>query len=485
MKFRLFNTQSRTKEAVRCEKGKNFGTYCCGPTVYGPAHIGNFRTYVVQDTVVRLLKLLQIPYRYIRNITDVDDKTIRNSIEQQQTLSDYVQPWIEKFHNDCKRLNLLPPTTEPRATETIAEQQELIQTLIDKGHAYVRDGSVYFRIASFENYGRLSHLDSRVLQTQALNSAGRSNDADEYDREQAADFVLWKAYKPTDGDIFWESPWGRGRPGWHIECSAMSHLYLGQTVDLHTGGVDLCFPHHENEIAQSEAAYGAPFVRQWLHIAHLQIEGQKMSKSLGNLLTLDDLQARGYHPSAVRYALSSGHYRQTLNFTFDLMRSSQSALRKINAYTQTLLSQSGIDKETFEKHKENAILPEKCTFLGDFFEALLDDLNIPKALGCLFTFMHQNPSPSKVETKTLLDEWCAALYAFGIKYEEPDTDTPTIEIPSKIRTLAEQRWAAKQARQFQEADRLRRVLAGSGWNVLDRKDDYILEPSKGKPPADI
>ena len=485
MEFRLFNTQSRTKEAVQCKKGKNFGTYCCGPTVYGPAHVGNFRTYVVQDTVVRLLKLLQIPYRYIRNITDVDDKTIRNSIAQQQTLSDYVKPWIEKFHNDCKRLNLLTPTAEPRATETITEQQKLIQTLIDKGHAYVRDGSVYFRIASFENYGRLSHLDSRILQTQALNSAGRSNDADEYDREQAADFVLWKAYKPTDGSVSWESPWGRGRPGWHIECSAMSHLYLGQTVDLHTGGVDLCFPHHENEIAQSEAAHGAPFVRQWLHIAHLQVEGQKMSKSLGNLLTLDDLQTRSYRPSAVRYALLSGHYRQTLNFTFDLMRSAQSALKKINTYTKTLLSLSETDKETFGQLTENAVFPEKYIFLGDFFEALQDDLNVPKALGCLFTFMHQNPSPSKVQTETLLNEWCAALYALGIEYEEPDTDIPTVEIPNDIRTLAEQRWAAKQARQFAEADRLRRVLAENGWNVLDQKDDYVLEPLKGEMSADI
>ena len=485
MTFRLFNTQSRTKEAVQYEKGRNFGTYCCGPTVYGPAHIGNFRTYVVQDTVVRLLKLLQIPYRYIRNITDVDDKTIRNSIAQQQTLSDYVKPWIEKFHNDCKRLNLLPPTQEPRATETIGAQQELIQTLIDKGHAYVRDGSVYFRIASFGNYGRLSHLDSRILQTQALNSAGRSNDADEYDREQVGDFVLWKAYKPTDGAVSWESPWGRGRPGWHIECSAMSHLYLGQTVDLHTGGVDLCFPHHENEIAQSEAAYGAPFVRQWLHIAHLQVEGQKMSKSLGNLLTLDDLQARGYPPSSVRYALLSGHYRQTLNFTFDLMRSAQSALKKINAYTQTLLSLSETDKESFGQLTEIIVLSENYLFLGDFFEALLDDLNVPKALGCLFTFMHQNPSPSKVQTETLLDEWCAALYALGIEYEDPDTELPTVEIPNDIRALAEQRWAAKQARQFQEADRLRRVLAENGWNVLDRKDNYVLEPLKGKTPADV
>ena len=478
MKFQLFDTQTRTKQTVQCEKGKTFGTYCCGPTVYGPAHIGNFRTYVVQDTIVRLLKLLKIPYRYVRNITDVDDKTIRNSIAQKQKLSDYVAPWIEKFHGDCKRLNLLPPTVEPCATETIAEQQQLIQILIDTHHAYVRDGSVYFRIASFENYGRLSHLDTRILQTQTLNSAGRSNDADEYDREQVADFVLWKAWKPADGDVSWESPWGRGRPGWHIECSAMSHLYLGQTVDLHTGGVDLCFPHHENEIAQSEAAYGAPFVRQWLHIAHLQIEGQKMSKSLGNLLTLDDLQARGYPPSAVRYALSAGHYRQTLNFTFDLVHSAKGALQKINTCTQTLLSQSETNKATFENLKKEAVLPENCSYLGDFFEALLDDLNVPKALGCLFTFLHQNPLPSKEHAKNLLNEWCAALYALGIEYEAAETDKVAIEIPENIQALAEQRWSAKQSRQFCEADRLRQVLTESGWNVLDRKDTYILEPLK-------
>jgi cysteinyl-tRNA synthetase len=203
------------------------------------------------------------------------------------------------------------------------------------------------------------------------------------------------------------------------------------------------------------------------------------------LLTLDDLQARGYRPSTVRYALLSGHYRQTLNFTFDLMRSAQSALQKINAYTQTLLSLSGTNKETFEKHTKDMVLPEKCAFLGDFFEALLDDLNVPKALGCLFTFMHQNPSPSKVQTGVLLGEWCAALYALGIEYEEPDTDMPTVEIPNDIRTLAEQRWTAKQARQFQEADRLRQILAENGWNVLDRKDDYILEPLKGKTSADV
>ena len=473
MLFRLFNTQTRTKEPVRREKGNTFGTYCCGPTVYGAAHIGNFRTYVVQDTIVRLLKLLQIPYRYVRNITDVDDKTIRNSIAQQQTLSDYVKPWIERFHGDCRRLNLLPPTAEPRATETIAEQQQLIQILIDKGHAYVCDGSVYFRIASFKNYGRLSHLDARILQTQATNSAGRSNDADEYDREQVADFVLWKAYKPTDGAVFWESPWGRGRPGWHIECSAMSHLYLGKTVDLHAGGVDLCFPHHENEIAQSEAAYGSPFVRQWLHIAHLQIEGQKMSKSLGNLLTLNDLQTHGYHPSVVRYALLAGHYRQTLNFTFDLMRAAQSALGKINAYTQTLLS---LTETTFAKLMDDAVLPEKCSFLGDFFEALSDDLNVPKALGCLFTFIHQNRTLSKEQAKALLNEWCAALYALGIQYDRTGAGKILIEIPDDIRAFAEQRWAAKQARQFQEADRLRQVIAKNSWEVLDQKEGYELKP---------
>lgn len=472
MYLKLFNTETRTFEVLKSYRGKPFGIYCCGPTVYGPAHVGNFRTYVVQDIVLRLLKLLGFDTCYVRNLTDVDDKTIRGAAEQHQSLKNYTQHWIDVFEGDCNRLNLLKPNIEPRATETIIAQQELIQVLIDKGHAYSRGGSVYFRIASFKNYGRLSHLEARSLQTQSQNSAGKSNDADEYDREQIGDFVLWKAHKPEDGDVFWESPWGKGRPGWHIECSAMSHLYLGQTVDLHSGGVDLCFPHHENEIAQSEAAYGGPFVRHWLHIAHLKVNGQKMSKSLGNLHTLESLRANHYEADAVRYALSAGHYRQALNFTFELLNAAQSALQKIRNYSEQLLVSANINLNSFQSIYDTVTLPEKCTFLGDFFESLCDDLNVPKALGCLFTFINQF-KPEDLEPKEqLLNEWAACLFALGITL----TEKKTLEIPEKICQLAEKRWLAKKERNFQEADHLRKTLEESGWKILDQKDSYQILP---------
>lgn len=472
MYLKLFNTETRTFEVLKSYRGKSFGIYCCGPTVYGPAHVGNFRTYVVQDIVLRLLKLLGFDTCYVRNLTDVDDKTIRGAAEQHQLLKNYTQHWIDVFEGDCNRLNLLKPNIEPRATETIIAQQELIQILIDKGHAYSRGGSVYFRIASFKDYGRLSHLEARSLQTQSQNSAGKSNDADEYDREQIGDFVLWKAHKPEDGNVFWESPWGKGRPGWHIECSAMSHLYLGQTVDLHSGGVDLCFPHHENEIAQSEAAYGGPFVRHWLHIAHLKVNGQKMSKSLGNLHTLESLRANHYEADAVRYALSAGHYRQALNFTFELLNAAQSALQKIRNYSEQLLASANINLNSFQSIYDTITLPEKCTFLGDFFESLCDDLNVPKALGCLFTFINQF-KPEDLEPKEqLLNEWAACLFALGITL----TEKKTLEIPEKIRQLSEKRWLAKKERNFQEADHLRKTLEESGWKILDQKDSYQILP---------
>ena len=472
MHLKLFNTESRCYQVLENTKGRPFGIYCCGPTVYGPAHIGNFRTYIVQDSILRLLKLLGFDTCYVRNLTDVDDKTIRGAAEHNQALKDYTQHWIEVFERDCQRLNLLKPTVEPRATETIATQQELIQLLINKGHAYTRGGSVYFRIASFENYGRLSHLETRSLQTQNQNSAGEFNDADEYDREQIGDFVLWKAYKPEDGSVFWESPWGKGRPGWHIECSAMSHLYLGQTVDLHTGGVDLCFPHHENEIAQSEAAYGGPFVRHWLHIAHLKVDGQKMSKRLGNLHTLDSLQEKHYTPDVVRYALSAGHYRQALNFTFELLNAAQSALQKIRNYSEQLLTQANIDLQSFQAIYNTIILPQNCVFLKDFFESLYEDLNIPKALGFLFTFMNRTKVADLPQNEQLIKEWAACLFALGIVLEKKKT----LEIPENIQELAERRWVAKKERNFQEADNLRESLEEIGWKILDKKDSYQILP---------
>lgn len=471
MELNLFNTQSRQCEAIVLEPQKPFKTYCCGPTVYGPAHIGNFRTYVVQDVLVRLLKLLKVNVCYVRNITDVDDKTIRGAHQNNQSLQEFTTYWTQRFHNDCERLNLLPPTVEPKATETIDDQLALIQLLMDNGYAYARNGSVYFRISACKDYGKLSHLNERELQTQDLNSAEQSNDADEYERDQIADFALWKAYKPEDGTVAWDSPWGRGRPGWHTECSAMTHRYLGGTLDVHSGGVDLVFPHHENEIAQSESAYKVPFVKHWLHIAHLRVNGQKMSKKLGNLYTLDSLQEQHYEPSTVRYALIAGHYRKPLNFTFENLNAAQSALHKIYAYTQILCKQLSVDFANLPALLQQANLPDHPQWLQPFFDALLhDDLNTPKALGCLFSFMGQHPQLSLDEAKTVFPEWLAVLYALGIQPVEQ-----RIRIPADIQELAEKRWQCKRSGDYQAADNLRKALMDKGWRVLDNAQGYRIE----------
>ena len=284
----LYDTRTRTAQDISPMDGKTLRFYCCGPTVYGPAHIGNFRTFVMQDVFRRVLELGGVPTTHIRNLTDVDDKTIRDSQKAGVSLAEFTAGWADLFHRDCAALNCLPPHAEPSAVGHIPEQIRMVQTLVEKGHAYVsEDGSVYFRISSFPEYGRLSHLDERELDLGKTANA-RSN-ADEYEKDSVADFVLWKSRRPEDGNNFWPSPWGEGRPGWHLECSAMIHKYFGNDFDLHSGGVDLVFPHHENEVAQSRCACGGGFARLWFHITHLLVDGGKMSKSLGNVVNPDDV----------------------------------------------------------------------------------------------------------------------------------------------------------------------------------------------------
>ncbi|HBD69534.1 MAG TPA: cysteine--tRNA ligase, partial [Akkermansia muciniphila] len=276
----LYDTRTRTAQDISPMDGKTLRFYCCGPTVYGPAHIGNFRTFVMQDVFRRVLELGGVPTTHIRNLTDVDDKTIRDSQKAGVSLAEFTAGWADLFHRDCAALNCLPPHAEPSAVGHIPEQIRMVQTLVEKGHAYVsEDGSVYFRISSFPEYGRLSHLDERELDLGK--TANTRSNADEYEKDSVADFVLWKSRRPEDGNNFWPSPWGEGRPGWHLECSAMIHKYFGNDFDLHSGGVDLVFPHHENEVAQSRCACGGGFARLWFHITHLLVDGGKMSKSLG------------------------------------------------------------------------------------------------------------------------------------------------------------------------------------------------------------
>ena len=470
MNVSINNTLSRQKD-VLTPQTDTFRMYCCGPTVYGPAHIGNFRTFVVQDTLRRVLECSGMKVMHVRNITDVDDKTIRESRKLSMSLKDFTKKWEDKFHSDCDRLNMLRPSVEPRATEHIAEQLDMVSKLVENGHAYVsKDGSVYFKISSFDDYGKLAGLDREHMATQSLNSAGEVNNADEYERESVSDFALWKGRKPEDGDNFWKSPWGEGRPGWHIECSAMSKKYLGDTFDLHGGGIDLCFPHHENEIAQSECSTGkSPYVRYWFHSAHLMVEGQKMSKSLGNLYTLDDLVAKGYTPAQIRYALLSGHYRQQLNFTFKGLDDAKSALAKLSKSINSALENAKMSAADFQK-----LVAPKNNFAGTIFEpawnTLCDDINVPRALGEIFGAL-----PKLSGGAEDLAALGSLLYALGIDVFAASPSSETADAPAEIVELAQMRWEAKKSKDFAKADELRKKITELGWNVLDKKDGFDIK----------
>ena len=478
MPIRVHDTLSRSvKTLAPREPATPYRIYCCGPTVYGPAHIGNFRTFLIQDVLRRALETDGTDIRHVRNITDVDDKTIRQSQAEGVSLKDFTDKWTKKFHADCAALNLLPPHVEPSAVEHIPLQVAMIEKLVANGHAYVTaDGSVYFKVCSCHDYGKLSHLDRDALRTQETNSAGTANDADEYERESVADFALWKSRKPADGPNFWPSPWGEGRPGWHIECSAMSTHYLGETFDLHGGGIDLCFPHHENEIAQSECSTGQKdFVAHWFHSMHLMVDGAKMSKSLGNLYTLDDLRAKGASPMAVRYALLAGHYRSQLNFTLKSLDDAAAALHKLEKAAEKLLEKNGLAKADFAPP---AVL-EPNTAWGEFssaWETLCDDLNVAGALGKIFSALPVVTAADRTveQARADLSGLGKILFALGLILFTAE-EKAAEEIPPAVVALGEQRWAAKQARDFAAADRLRDELAALGWKSLDRKDGYELQ----------
>ncbi len=446
--------------------------YVCGPTVHGPAHIGNFLTFVRFDLIYRLARTVGLNPYYVRNITDVDDKTIAKAGESGQSLTAFTAHWTRRFHEDCATLNLLAPDREPRATDHISEQIAMIEKLIAGGHAYVgSDGSVYYRVKSFDHYGRLSHFDLQTLQSQATNSAGSPNQADEYDRETIADFSLWKARKDEDGDNFWESPWGQGRPGWHLECSAMSIKYLGETFDLHGGGEDLCFPHHENEIAQSEAATGKTFCHHWVHGVHLLVEGRKMSKSLGNFYTVGDLINKGYAPMAIRLEMLSGHYRQQLNFTLASLDAAASAYARIERNVRRLLEAAQWDTATWATLGAPSAEDVQQHFRA-VLDALCDDLNTPAALGALHQSLRKIPAETAAARevlpalKTLIED------IFGLHLQF----TPNPTAPAEVIELARQRWEAKEGRKWDIADALRDKIREHGWQVLDRKDGYDLAP---------
>ncbi len=377
MVLKFYNTLTRRKDVFKPLRKDFVRIYSCGPTVYDYPHVGNLRAFVFCDLLRRYLKYRGFKVKHVMNITDVDDKTIRNSRKGGLTLKNFTKKYTEIFFSEMEKMNIEKFEVYPKATEHIQDMVDLIKILLKKGFAYRgRDGSVYYRISKFGDYGKLSKLDISSLKVGARVSQ------DEYTKDEAKDFALWKAWDPDDGNVYWETEIGRGRPGWHIECSAMSMKYLGHTFDIHTGGVDLIFPHHENEIAQSEAATGKPFVHYWLHNEHVMVEGKKMSKSLGNYLTLKDLMDRGHDPLAVRYALLSTHYRSKLNITDKTLWAAKQSVEKIYNFIDLL--------KEIEGGKENKKVDKLIKNVQkDFREAMDDDLDIGTALAKFFDFIKE------------------------------------------------------------------------------------------------
>jgi len=461
MAIKLFDSLARQVRELRPgDPDGVFRFYNCGPTVYAPAHIGNFRTFVINDILRRMLEL-EFPgkVKHVRNLTDVDDRTIGQARAEGRPLGEITRKWTELFHADCVSLNCLKPHVEPTATAHIAEQVDMIDVLMKKGNAYrAADGSVYFKITSFPDYGALSRIKERELKV-----TNTVFDADH--KDDVGDFALWKAYKPEDdGDVKWAGPEGAaaGRPGWHIECSAMIKKHLGETIDLHTGGVDLLFPHHENEIAQSQCCNGTTFSRHWYHSEHLLSDGTTMSKSKGNYYTLGDLVAKGYAPMAVRYVLLSGHPRKQLNFTLDSLHAAESALKALKRFSDSL-GTVPLNPGTAPSSRFDAVL-----------SALFDDLNTPAALGALFVAINGiAPGTATAADRASFDRVMSVL---GL---DPSAGAPPgASAPDAVAALASRRWEAKKAKDFAAADKLRGEITAAGWSMLDGKDGYRLEPAK-------
>ncbi len=462
MGLRVFNTLSRTVEPFVAldPGGKKVDLYCCGPTVHDFAHIGNFRTFVFADIVRRYLTFLGYAVRHVMNITDVEDKIIRRVNESGKSLAEFTGEFEQAFFSDLKALGCQTPDERPHATEFIDPIIELIKKLEGNGTAYrTNDGSVYFSIEKYRNagrkYGQLLNINLDEMRP------GERVSSDEYEKESIADFALWKARVPEDGEVFWNSPWGEGRPGWHIECSAMSMELLGPSFDLHLGGEDLVFPHHEDEIAQSEGAClqcdGQRFVKYWMHGAHLLVEGKKMSKSLGNFYTLRELLAKGSAGREVRYLMISAHYRETFNFTLDNLTGAKTALGRIDECTAKLreLALGQAPEPTIDS-----------PLITRFTEAMDDDLNVSAAWAAVFDWVrdtNRKLAANEITTgsaATELANWEHINNVLGIKSVEED-------VPAEILALAEERQAARNAKEFARSDQIRDKLATQGWTIED------------------
>ncbi|MBI5083249.1 MAG: cysteine--tRNA ligase [Acidobacteria bacterium] len=459
MSLRFYNTLTQELEEFSPAEGKTVRMYTCGPTVYHYVHIGNFRTFTFQDILRRTLIARGYVMDHVMNITDVEDKIIRNAMAAGQTLKEYTSQYTQAFLDDSALLRLQRPERLVFATEHIDDMAAAIGKLAASSHTYVSEGSTYFRIGSFPEYGKLSHTNF------SGNIAGARVQVDEYDKDDARDFVLWKAQKP--GEPGWETPLGPGRPGWHIECSVMAMKYLGETIDIHTGGVDLIFPHHENEIAQSEALTGKRFVRYWMHAQHLMVEGQKMSKSLGNFYTLRDIVERGYQPESIRYLLASSQYNKQLNFTFDGLKAAATSIERLRNFDLRLKNDrlaAGLNAEMEER---------SARALADFHAGLDDDLNTADALAAIFEYVR--------EANTALDagQFLAGnvasagrlLAEFDAIFEVlKPTGTAGSLSDAEIAGLVEERAKAKKSKNFARADGIRNELLEKGVVLEDTKD---------------
>jgi len=458
MPLRFYNTLSQQVEDFSPAHDNTVRMYTCGPTVYYFAHIGNFRTFTFVDILRKCLRANGFKLDHVMNITDVDDKIIRNATAEHKELKDYTAIYTQAFLEDCAALRLERPEHLVPATDHIDDMAEAIGKLAASSHTYETDGSVYFRIATFPGYGKLSHNDF------SGNMAGARVDVDEYEKADARDFALWKA--PKEGEMFWDTAIGPGRPGWHIECSVMAIKYLGETLDIHAGGIDLVFPHHENEIAQSESLTGKPFSRFWMHAEFLMVEGQKMSKSLGNYFTLRDIIEKGYQPEAIRYLLASVPYRKSLNFTFDGLKSAATAIDRLRNFKLRL------ETDKFPEGSNEQLTARTSAAETAFVDSLNDDLNTAEALAAAFEYVRD--ANSAMDSGEFRSGNVAGALAFLTRFDSIfDVLKPTAQdgqlTDAAVDALIEERAAAKKSKNFARADQIRQQLLDQGIILEDTK----------------
>ena len=460
MSIRLYNTLTKQKDEFQPITNGEVKLYTCGPTVYDTAHIGNFRTFIFEDLLKRFFLLKGYKVNHVMNITDVDDKTIQRSKRDNIKITDLTNEYINLFFNDLKTLKIIPADVYPKATEHVDIMIEMVQKLLDKGFAYKsEDKSVYFKIDKYDDYGKLAKL----------NMAGQKKSdrvaSDDYSKDNPQDFVLWKSWKEEDGDVYWQSPWGKGRPGWSIECSAMSTKYLGEHFDIHCGGVDNIFPHHENEIAQSECANNQKFVNYWLHSEHLLVDGGKMSKSVGNFYKISDLIDMGFTPEALRYLLLSGHYRTNINFSVDKKYEALKVIQRINDFNKRLLDLSA------KCNKTNGF-PDEYNL---FEKALDDDLNTPEALAIFFEWMRK--TNTQIDSNSLKDIEIISAVNFIEKFNSVfDLITKKTNVPSEVIKLVNEREEARKNKDWAKADSIRNQILDIGWTIEDKPDGFKIKP---------